>query len=82
MNMLSVFEVPRGRRQVVHTSRDLIRNPAVSPDGKRIAYAAGSTERDVLEISLLDGEVHSAGRSRSIVVSGLGAIGHSFPCRY
>jgi Tol biopolymer transport system component len=44
---------------VIYTTRDPISFPAVSSDGKRIAFGIGSTEWNVLEIALPGGTVRT-----------------------
>ncbi len=63
---LSVIDTSDGRARLVYTGPTYIRQPALSADGKRIAYIAANYEWDVIEIELADRSVHS-------LVSGGGA---------
>jgi len=63
--VISVLDVAGGRRRTVYPFRENGFNPSVSPDGKRIAFAAGETGWDVLEVSLTTGTLHT-------VISGAG----------
>lgn len=56
---LSLLDVRVGSRRVIYAGPEALLTPAVSPDGKRIAFAAGSIEWDVLEISLSSGSVRT-----------------------
>ncbi len=55
---ISVVDTTRGNGQMIFNSPGLMRQPSVSPDGKRIAYLSGDYEWNVLEISLADRGVH------------------------
>jgi Tol biopolymer transport system component len=59
-------DATRGRVRTMYKSPNLMSEPAVSPDGKRMAYRAGDYEWNVLEIFLAD-------RSVRPVVAGSGA---------
>ncbi len=61
---LYVVDTTRGSVRALYNSPDLMREPAVSPDGKRMAYVAGDYEWNVLDISLADRSV------RPVVVGG------------
>ena len=63
-SVMTVLDVSDGRRRTVYPARDA-HYLSVSPDGKRIAYVAGESEWDVLEISIASGTVHT-------VISGAG----------
>jgi len=56
---LSVVDTTRGSKRLLYSSSTRMHEPAVSPDGKRVAYVTGDPEWDVLEISLADRTVHS-----------------------
>jgi Tol biopolymer transport system component len=56
---LSLLDTTDGSRRVIYRSTDSILQPSVSPDGRKIAYSAGATEWDVLEISVPEGRVHT-----------------------
>jgi eukaryotic-like serine/threonine-protein kinase len=56
---LSLLDTTDGSRRVIYRATDSIVQPSVSPDGKKIAYSAGATEWDVLEISVPEGRVHT-----------------------
>ena len=55
VSTLWLLDVVDGSRRAVYISPVAIERPSVSPDGKRVAYATGALEWDVLEISLPDG---------------------------
>ena len=59
-----VVDTTRGSVRALYNSPDQMREPAVSPDGKRMAYVAGDYEWNVLDISLSDRSV------RPVVVGG------------
>ncbi len=54
-----VVDTMRGSALVMYNSPDSMTEPAVSPDGKRMAYVAGDYEWNVVEISLGDRSVHA-----------------------
>jgi eukaryotic-like serine/threonine-protein kinase len=56
---LSVVDTTRGDKRLLYNSSTPMMHPAVSPDGKRVAFVMGDPEWDVLEISLADRTVHS-----------------------
>jgi eukaryotic-like serine/threonine-protein kinase len=56
---LSVVDTTRGSKRLLYSSSTLMKEPALSPDGKRVAFVMGDPEWDVLEISLADRTVHS-----------------------
>ena len=62
----SVVDTADGSVTVIYRSPDQIRQPAISADGKRLAYVSGDYEWNVLEISIEDRRVHN-------MVSGGGA---------
>lgn len=49
---LSIIDTAHGNMRLLYNSAVSMREPAVSPDGKRVAYFTGYAEWDVLEISL------------------------------
>ncbi len=55
---LSLLDVRDPTRRAIYTTPDALLKPSISPDGKRIAYATGAIEWNVLEISLSGGAVH------------------------
>jgi Tol biopolymer transport system component len=59
VSTLWLLDVVDGSRRAVYISPVAIERPSVSPDGKRVAYATGALEWDVLEISLPDGAVRT-----------------------
>jgi serine/threonine protein kinase/Tol biopolymer transport system component len=59
VSTLWLLDVTDGSRRAVYTSPVAIEWPSVSPDGKRVAYATGALEWDVLEISLPEGSVRT-----------------------
>jgi serine/threonine protein kinase len=59
VSTLWLLDVAEGSRRAVYTSPVAIQRASVSPDGKRVAYATGALEWDVLEISLPDGAVRT-----------------------
>ena len=67
---LEVLDAEDSTRRTLYRANDSILDPAISPDGERIAYAGGETEWDVLEIAIPDGRV------RTVIGGGGGA---SFP---
>ena len=56
---LILVDTTNGSRRTILHGPDPVAWPSVSPDGKRIAYTAASSEWDVLEISVPDGRIHS-----------------------
>jgi len=58
-NTLAMVDAQNATSRVILRSRDAILNPAVSPDGKRIAYVAGAIEWNVMEVGLSDGHVRT-----------------------
>jgi eukaryotic-like serine/threonine-protein kinase len=56
---LSMLDTSDGSRRVFLASPDPILNPAVSPDGARLAYASGRTQWNLLEIGIPDGRVRT-----------------------
>jgi eukaryotic-like serine/threonine-protein kinase len=52
-------DTTRGSARAMYNSPGLMWQPAVSPDGKRMAYVAGDYEWNVFEISLADRSVHT-----------------------
>ncbi|HEY7391639.1 MAG TPA: protein kinase [Bryobacteraceae bacterium] len=67
LKTLSIIDTTDGTRHVLYNSPGQMGQPAVSPDGKRLAYTAGNYEWDVIEVSLTDRSVHS------LIASGGGA---------
>jgi Tol biopolymer transport system component len=57
--VLSIFDATDGSRRTIASAPMGFPEPSVSPDGKRIAYAAGQFGWDVLEISLPEGHVRT-----------------------
>jgi eukaryotic-like serine/threonine-protein kinase len=55
---LLLVDATSGSRRVIYRGIGVTLYPTVSPDGKKIAFAGGSVEWNVLEISLADGRVH------------------------
>ncbi len=55
---LSLLDVRDPTRHAIYSTPDALLNPSISRDGKRIAYATGAIEWDVLEISLSGGAIH------------------------
>ncbi len=56
---LSILDVVDGARRTVASASPLMNYPAVSPDGKRIAYTSGLVGWDVIEVSIPGGEVRT-----------------------
>jgi Tol biopolymer transport system component len=54
---LFVLDIVNGSRRVIHTAINPVLNPSVSPDGTRIAFAAGWGGWDVVEISLTSSSI-------------------------
>jgi Tol biopolymer transport system component/predicted Ser/Thr protein kinase len=66
--VLSIIDAADGTRRTIASAPNGFPEPSVSPEGKRIAYAAGQFGWDVLEISLPNGEFRtlvSGGISRT-----------------
>ena len=59
VSTLWLLDVADGNRRAVYTIPVAVERPSVSPDGKRVAYATGALEWDVLEISLPRGAVRT-----------------------
>jgi len=57
-NTLSVLDTTDGSNRVIYRGTDTFQ-AAVSPDGKKIAYAGGAAEWDILEVSLPEGRVRT-----------------------
>ena len=57
--VLSIVDATDGTRRTVASAPMGFPEPSVSPEGKRIAYAAGQFGWDVLEISLPEGHVQT-----------------------
>jgi serine/threonine protein kinase len=57
-NTLSFVDTADGSSRVVYRGTDTFQ-AAVSPDGKKIAYAGGAAEWDILEVSLPEGRVRT-----------------------
>ena len=64
---LTLLDTNDASRRVIYRGMDAFMAPSVSPDGKKIAYSAGPTEWDILEISLPDARVHHGGWRRQDV---------------
>ena len=47
-----------GSPQTIYSAGSELQSPSVSPDGKKIAYATGVFEWDIVEVELSDGTVH------------------------
>ena len=54
---LILLDTTSGNRRVIYRGTGAMLYPSVSPDGSKIAYAGGSVEWNVLEISLPNGRV-------------------------
>jgi serine/threonine protein kinase/Tol biopolymer transport system component len=54
---LVILDSADGSRRVIHRATDSFLDVALSPDGKKAAYAGGATEWHVVEISIPDGQV-------------------------
>ncbi|HEV8416816.1 MAG TPA: protein kinase [Bryobacteraceae bacterium] len=57
--VLSIVDTADGTRRTIASAPNGFPEPSVSPEGKRIAYAAGQFGWDVLEISIPNGEVRT-----------------------
>jgi len=57
-NTLSFVDAADGSSRVIYRGTDTFQ-AAVSPDGKKIAYAGGAAEWDILEVSLPEGRVRT-----------------------
>ncbi len=57
-NTLSLLDTADGSSRVIYRGTDTFQ-AAVSPDGKKIAYAGGAAEWDILEVSLPEGRVRT-----------------------
>ncbi len=66
---LWLLDTGNGSKRAIYTSSSPILSISVSPDGKRMAYATGHVEWDVLEVSLPSGTVRTV-MSGSGIVSG------------
>jgi serine/threonine protein kinase len=58
-NSLVALDTASGDIRVIYRTLDALATPAVSPDGKRIAYSGGRTEWSLLEIGIPDGRVRT-----------------------
>ncbi|HTC31956.1 MAG TPA: protein kinase [Bryobacteraceae bacterium] len=54
-----LVDTARANDRIIYSSPNLMQQPSVSPDGKRMAYLAGDYEWNILEISLVDRSVHT-----------------------
>jgi Tol biopolymer transport system component len=54
-----MLDTTDGASRVFHTSPHVLLSPAVSPDGRRLAYATGRVGWDLLEIQVPDGRVRT-----------------------
>jgi len=66
--VLSIVDAADGTRRTIASAPNGFPEPSVSPEGKRIAYAAGQFGWDVLEVSIPEGQVRtliSGGISRT-----------------
>ena len=66
--VLSIIDAADGTRRTIASAPNGFPEPSVSPEGRRIAYAAGQFGWDILEISIPNGEVQtlvSGGISRT-----------------
>lgn len=54
---LHLVDVAGGSKRVLYVSPDTILQPAVSPDGKRIAFAIGRSEWNLVEVGVPNGQV-------------------------
>lgn len=61
---LSIVDTADGSKRTIYSSPDTVLHPAVSPDGKRIAFEAGRSEWNLMEVSIPNGHV------RTMLVSG------------
>jgi Tol biopolymer transport system component/predicted Ser/Thr protein kinase len=57
--VLSIIDAADGTRRTIASAPNGFPEPSVSPEGKRIAYAAGQFGWDILEISIPNGEVRT-----------------------
>jgi Tol biopolymer transport system component/predicted Ser/Thr protein kinase len=57
--VLSIIDAADGTRRTIASAPNGFPEPSVSPEGKRIAYAAGQFGWDVLEISIPNGELRT-----------------------
>lgn len=55
----TLVDVEGGAPQTFYSTPEAFYNPSVSPDGKRIAYGAGATEWNVLEVTFRGAGVHT-----------------------
>lgn len=56
---LSTLDVIDGTRRTIASGPNAMHYPAVSPDGKRIAYGNGAAGWDVIEVSIPGGDVRT-----------------------
>jgi Tol biopolymer transport system component len=56
---LTAVDTQDGRRQVIYPTSQSVRGVSLSPDGKRLAFAPGRNEWDVLEVTLASGSVRT-----------------------
>lgn len=68
-----------GSRRIIYSAGTYLDQPAVSPDGKRIAYISADLESDVVELLFRRGRAHISRRRGIQCLSGLGTIRHAFP---
>ncbi len=61
---LLMVDTADGGKRTIYASPDTILHPAVSPDGKRIAFEAGRSEWNLMEVAIPHGRV------RAMLVSG------------
>jgi eukaryotic-like serine/threonine-protein kinase len=56
---LNRIGVGNGSRRALYSGASTLRDPSVSPFGRRIAYSSGEIDWDVVEVSLSGGAVHT-----------------------
>lgn len=56
---ISILDTADGTQRMILSTFDTTLSPAVSPDGKRIAFASGRSEWNLMEIGVPDGKVRT-----------------------
>jgi Tol biopolymer transport system component/tRNA A-37 threonylcarbamoyl transferase component Bud32 len=56
---ISILDTANGSQRMIFSSFDTTVTPAVSPDGKRIAFASGRSEWNLMEVAIPSGKVRT-----------------------